>query len=205
MKIFCIGWNYPKHNLEMQRAERPAEPTLFMKPDTALLRDNEPFYLPDFSRQVEHEVELVVRINRMGRYIWPEFARRYYDEVSLGIDFTARDLQNRAKEIGGPWETAKAFDSSAVLGPIVKLDELGGDVQALDFELLKNGQVQQRGSTRDMLFRVDELVAYISRFFTFRTGDLIYTGTPAGVSKVEVGDRLTGRLMGREMFDFEVM
>lgn len=205
MKIFCIGWNYPKHNREMQRDERPAEPTLFMKPETALLRDNKPFYVPDFSHQLEHEVELVVRINRMARCIQSRFAPRYYTDVALGIDFTARDLQNRAKAIGGPWETAKAFDNSAVLSPFVPLAELGGNIQQLDFSLDKNGCRQQSGNTADMLFPVDYLVEYISGFFTFREGDLIYTGTPAGVSAVQPGDHLTGRLCGRVMFDFDVL
>lgn len=204
MKIFCIGWNYPKHNAEMNRIERPASPTLFMKPDTALLRDNKPFYLPHFSNQLEHEVEVVVRINRVGRNIASRFAPRYYAEVALGIDFTARDLQNECKRLGQPWEIAKAFDNSAVLSEFVPLSELGRGIQELRFELYKNDVLQQSGSTADMVFAVDDVIEYISGFFTFKVGDIIYTGTPAGVSPVAIGDHLVGYLEGREMFNFYV-
>ena len=204
MKIFCIGWNYPRHNTEMKRVERPAEPTLFMKPDTALLRENKPFFLPHFSNQLEHEVEVVVRIDRVGKNIEPRFAHRYYSHVALGIDFTARDIQNRCKQIGAPWEIAKAFDNSAAISEFVPLEELGGDVQNLNFALMKNGEEQQHGNTSEMIFPVNEIIAYISRFFTFRVGDLIYTGTPAGVSALKIGDRLTGILEGRKMFEMEI-
>lgn len=204
MKIFCIGWNYPKHNSEMGRAERPGQMTLFMKPETALLRDNRPFFLPHFSNQLEHEVELVVRINRVGRNIQPKFAHRYYSEVALGIDFTARDLQNQCKEKGAPWEIAKAFDNSAALSRFIPLAELNKDIHDLHFHLLKNGQVQQQGYSGDMLFKIDEIIAYISQFFTFKEGDLIYTGTPAGVSALQIGDNLTGFLEDREMFSINI-
>lgn len=204
MKIFCIGWNYPRHNKEMNRVERPCEPTLFMKPDTALLRDNKPFFLPHFSNQLEHEVEVVVRINRVGRNIDARFAKRYYSHVALGIDFTARDIQNHCKQIGAPWEIAKAFDNSAAISDFLPLDQLGGDIQNLSFSLSKNGELQQKGNTAEMVFPVDDMIAYISRFFTFRVGDLIYTGTPAGVSALRIGDRLVGELQGRVMFDIEV-
>lgn len=204
MKIFCIGWNYPKHNAEMNRIERPETPTLFMKPDTALLRDNKPFYLPHFSNQIEHEVELVVRINRVGKNIAERFAPRYYAEVALGIDFTARDIQNQCKRLGQPWEIAKAFDSSAVLSDFLPLSDLGGDIQNLPFALYKNGELQQSGTTADMLFSVNQIIEYISRYFTFKVGDIIYTGTPAGVSPVSIGDHLVGTLHDREMFNFYV-
>lgn len=204
MKIFCIGWNYPQHNNEMHRADLPSEPTLFMKPDTALLRENKPFFLPHFSNQVEHEVEVVVRINRVGRNIQERFAQRYYNEIGLGVDFTARDLQNRCKEKGQPWEIAKAFDNSAVVSEFMPLAEFGKDVQDLNFELWKNGELQQKGYSGDMLFKVNRIIEYISGFFTLKVGDIIFTGTPAGVSKVSIDDHLVGRLEGHDMFDFYV-
>ena len=203
MKIICVGWNYPKHNAEMNREERPQQPTIFMKPDSALLRENRPFFIPRFSNQVEHEVELVVRINRLGRNIAPRFAHRYYSEVALGVDFTARDLQNQCKQLGAPWEISKAFDNSAVVSDFISLDELS-DIQNIHFSLQKNGEVQQQGHTKDMLFSVDELIAYISQFFTLKIGDLIFTGTPAGVSPVAINDRLTGYIEDKMMFDFMV-
>ena len=203
MKIICVGWNYSKHNLEMNREERPQQPTIFMKPDSALLRENRPFFIPRFSNQIEHEVELVVRINRLGRNIAPRFANRYYSEVALGVDFTARDLQNQCKQLGAPWEISKAFDNSAVVSDFISLDELS-DIQDIHFSLQKNGQIQQQGHTKDMLFSVNELIAYISQFFTLKIGDLIFTGTPAGVSPVAINDRLTGYIEDKLMFDFLV-
>ena len=203
MKIICVGWNYPKHNAEMNRVERPEQPTIFMKPDSALLRENRPFFIPRFSNQIEHEVELVVRINRLGRNIAPRFAHRYYSEVALGVDFTARDLQNQCKQLGAPWEISKAFDNSAVVSDFISLDELS-DIQNIHFSLQKNGAVQQQGHTKDMLFSVDNLIAYISQFFTLKIGDLIFTGTPAGVSPVAINDRLTGYIEDKLMFDFLV-
>lgn len=178
--------------------------TLFMKPETALLRENRPFFLPHFSNQLEHEVELVVRINRVGRNIQPRFAHRYYSEVALGIDFTARDLQNQCKAVGAPWEISKAFDNSAALSRFIPLAELNKDIHDLHFHLLKNGQLQQQGYSGDMLFRIDEIIAYISQFFTFKEGDLIYTGTPAGVSPLSIGDTLTGFLEDQEMFNIKI-
>ncbi len=203
MKIICVGWNYPKHNAEMNREERPQQPTIFMKPDSALLRENRPFFIPRFSNQIEHELELVVRINRLGRNITPRFAHRYYSEVALGVDFTARDLQNQCKQLGAPWEISKAFDNSAVVSDFISLDELS-DIQDIHFSLQKNGQIQQQGYTKDMLFSVDNLIAYISQFFTLKIGDLIFTGTPAGVSPVAINDRLTGYIEDKMMFDFLV-
>lgn len=203
MKIICVGWNYPKHNAEMNRVEAPEQPTIFMKPDSALLRENRPFFIPRFSNQIEHEVELVVRINRLGRNIAPRFAHRYYSEVALGVDFTARDLQNQCKQLGAPWEISKAFDNSAVVSDFISLYELS-DIQNIHFSLQKNGQIQQQGHTKDMLFSVDNLIAYISQFFTLKIGDLIFTGTPAGVSPVAINDRLTGYIEDKLMFDFLV-
>ena len=203
MKIICVGWNYPKHNAEMNREERPQQPTIFMKPDSALLRENRPFFIPSFSNQIEHEVELVVRINRLGRNIAPRFAHRYYSEVALGVDFTARDLQNQCKQLGAPWEISKAFDNSAVVSDFISLEEFS-NIQDIHFSLQKNGQIQQQGHTKDMLFSVDNLIAYISQFFTLKIGDLIFTGTPAGVSPVAINDRLTGYIEDKMMFDFLV-
>lgn len=210
MKIICIGRNYADHVKELHRTvddsgELPAEPLFFLKPDTAMLRNNDPFYIPHFSQEVHYECELIVRINRVGRCIEERFARRYYDEVGLGIDFTARDLQRRAIAEGLPWETAKAFDYSAAISPeFVPLTQLGGDVQNLHFELAVDGEVRQRGHTAEMLFPVDRLIAHVSRFITLRMGDLLYTGTPAGVGPVSPGQNLVATLEGRRLLDFDI-
>ena len=203
MKIICVGWNYPKHNAEMNREERPQQPTIFMKPDSALLRENRPFFIPRFSNQIEHEVELVVRINRLGRNIAPRFAHRYYSEVALGVDFTARDLQNQCKQLGAPWEISKAFDNSAVVSDFISLEEFS-NIQDIHFSLQKNGQIQQQGHTKDMLFSVDNLIAYISQFFTLKIGDLIFTGTPAGAGPVQIGTHLKGYIGEDKVLDFHV-
>ena len=206
MKIICIGRNYADHVRELRDGGTiPAEPLFFLKPDTALLRNNDPFYLPAFSDEVHYECELVVRINRVGRCIAERFARRYYDEVGLGIDFTARDLQRRAIAEGLPWEASKAFDHSAALSPrFLPLAELGGDVQRLRFELALNGQVRQRGDTAEMIFPIDRLIAHVSQYVTLRMGDLLYTGTPAGVGPVRPGDNLRAVLEGRELLNFDI-
>ena len=206
MKIICIDRNYREHIRELDGArEEPSVPQFFMKPDTALLRNNDPFFVPDFSSRVDYECELVVRINRVGRAIAPKFAHRYYDEVGLGIDFTARDLQREAIEKGLPWEACKAFDRSAALSPeFVPLADLGAGVQNLRFEMRLNGDVRQSGWTGDMIFTVDELIAHVSRFVTLKMGDLIYTGTPVGVGPVTPGDRLTASLEGRTLLDFAI-
>lgn len=203
MKIICVGWNYPQHNEEMGRRERPSEPTVFLKPDSALLRENRPFFIPGFSTRIEHEVELVVRINRLGKNIAERFAHRYYNEVALGVDFTARDLQNRCKRNGEPWEIAKAFDNSAVISEFIPIEQLS-DINDLHFTLHKNGKLVQDGHTKDMLFSVDEIIAYISRFFTLKIGDLIYTGTPAGVGVVDIEDHLEGWIGDDKLLDFRV-
>jgi len=209
MKIICIGRNYAAHAAELHQdtglAEADPEPLWFLKPDTALLRNNDPFYIPDFTREVHYECELVVKISRVGRAVSERFARRYYDEVGLGIDFTARDLQRRAIAAGLPWERSKAFDHSAALSPrFVPLAELGGDVQRLRFSLEVNGEVRQSGDTSQMLFTVDQLIASVSRYMTLRMGDLLYTGTPAGVGPVKPGDNLCALLEGRKLLDFDI-
>lgn len=198
--------NYAAHAAELHDGgEVPREPVFFLKPDTALLRNNDPFYVPSFSDEVHYECELVVRINRLAKCIDRRFAHRCYDEVGLGIDFTARDLQREAIAKGLPWEPAKAFDRSAALSPeFLPLAELGGDVQNLRFELSVNGEVRQQGFTGDMLFSVDRIVAAVSEYTTLRMGDLIYTGTPAGVGPVVPGDCLRATLEGRELLDFDI-
>ena len=202
MKIICVGWNYSDHNAEMKH-ETVSEPVIFMKPDSALLRENKPFFIPDFSKQVEYEAELVVRINRLGKNISEKFASRYYEEVALGVDFTARDLQQRQRALGAPWEIAKAFDNSAVISDFIPLSTLA-NAEGISFSLSKNGVEVQRGNTRDMLFSVNQIIAYVSRFFTLKIGDLIYTGTPAGVGPVVMGDHLEGFIEDNKMLNFFV-
>ncbi len=202
MKIICIGRNYADHIKELQN-ERPSEPVLFMKPDSALLSNGKAFYLPEFSNNVHHEIEIVVRINRLGKHIQQKFAHRYYNEITVGIDFTARDLQDQLRAKGLPWEKSKAFDHSAALGDFMAVEDLPPASQ-LDFSLHKNGHVVQSGNTAQMLYGIHELIAYISTFFTLKIGDLIYTGTPAGVGKVEKGDELTGYLQGNKLLDISM-
>lgn len=206
MKIFCIGRNYAEHVAELDHTrDLPGKPQFFMKPDTALLRNNDPFYVPAFSRDLHYETELVVRINRVGKAIEERFAPRYYDEVGLGIDFTARDLQRECIAGGLPWEIGKAFDHSAALSPqFVPLAELGGDVQRLHFEMSLNDEVRQRGDTSQMIFGVNRVIAYVSQFVTLKIGDLIYTGTPVGVGPVRPGDRIRASLEGRLLLDFDI-
>ena len=204
MKIFAVGMNYQEHNKELHGTlYNRTEPVIFTKADSALLTNGKPFFVPSFTRQCEYETEVVVRICRLGRSIAQRWAHRYYDEVTVGIDFTARDLQRELRAEGLPWELSKGFDGSAVIGKMIHKDELP-DVQDLHFRLDKNGQTVQTGHTADMLFRVDEIVSYISRFFTLKMGDLIYTGTPAGVGPVAEGDHLEGYLEGRKVLDFNV-
>ncbi len=202
MKIICIGRNYAEHAKEM-KSEVPTEPVFFMKPDTALLKVNEPFYFPDFTKDLHHEIEVVLKISKVGKHIAEEFAHKYYDEISLGIDFTARDLQAQCKAKGLPWEKAKSFDSSAPIGKFLNKTELG-DLQNLNFELKINNESKQKGNTSDLLFSFDKIIAYVSQFVTLKVGDLIYTGTPEGVGPVKIGDKLQGSLNGTELFSFEV-
>jgi 2-keto-4-pentenoate hydratase/2-oxohepta-3-ene-1,7-dioic acid hydratase in catechol pathway len=201
MKLICIGRNYADHAKELKN-EVPTEPVIFMKPDTALLPKRNPFFLPDFSDEVHHELELVVRINKIGKSIEEKFAHRYYDQVTVGIDFTARDIQAKCKEKGLPWEKAKAFDHSAPLGEWVDLGSR--DIQNLNLELKKNGETVQQGNTNYMLFSVDRLIAEVSKYFTLKIGDLLFTGTPAGVSKVERNDRLEAYLDGERLLALNV-
>ncbi len=203
MKIICIGRNYVDHIKELDN-ERPQEPVVFLKPDTSILLDKNPFFIPEFSNDIHHEVEVVVKINRLGKHIDQKFAHKYYDEVGLGIDFTARDLQARLKEQGLPWEKSKSFDGATVVSrDFLKVEDLG-DLNNLDFTLHKNEQLQQKGNTSHMLWKIDEIIAHVSQFFTLKIGDLIFTGTPAGVSKVVENDVLKGSLAGQELFSIRV-
>jgi len=203
MKIICIGRNYSEHAKELKN-EVPTEPVYFMKPDSALLLRNRPLYIPDFSNEIHHEVELVVKIGRLGKNIQEKFAHRYYDEIGLGVDFTARDIQRECKAKGLPWEKAKGFDSSAVLSnEFIPKSELG-DVNNIAFSMKKNGEVVQDGNSSDMLFNIDKIIAYVSQFMTLKMGDLIYTGTPSGVGPVAIGDRLEGFIGDKQMFDFQI-
>jgi len=202
MKIFAIGQNYAEHNRELGNP-KPSEPVVFMKPDTALLRNNKPFFIPDFSNEVHYETELIIKINRIGKNIAEKYAHRYYDEIGLGIDFTARDLQRKFKAEGKPWEICKAFDNSAVIGDFKPISAFS-DLKDICFNLNIDGVEAQKGNSSEMIFGFDELIAYISRFFTLKIGDIIFTGTPAGVGPVSVGNRLEGYLFEYKMFDFMV-
>lgn len=201
MKIFAIGQNYLEHIKELN-AQIPTEPVVFMKPDTAALRNNKPFFIPDFSQELHYETELIIKINRLGKNIAAKYAHCYYSEIGLGIDFTARDIQRKLKEEGKPWELAKAFDSSAVIGDFIPVERLG-NVQDLHFHLDINKQRVQNGHSADMIFPIDELIAYISRFFTLKIGDLIFTGTPVGVGTVSPEDKLEGYIGEEKLFDFK--
>ena len=202
MKIICIGRNYAEHAKELKN-EVPTEPVFFMKPDTALLKDGEPFYYPEFTKDLHHEIEIVIKINKVGKHIEEQFAHKYYDEIGLGIDFTARDLQAQCKAKGLPWEKAKAFDASAPLGKFVSKSQLG-NLSDISFELKINGESRQVGNTKDLLFSFDKVIAYISKFVTLKVGDLIYTGTPEGVGPVAIGDKLQGYNKGDLFLEFEV-
>jgi len=202
MKIFGVGMNYLLHNKELEGAlYKPEEPVIFTKADSALLRSGKPFFVPDWSARVDYEAEVVVRICRLGKGIPVRFAHRYYDAVTLGIDFTARDWQEKARKKGLPWTVCKGFDGSAAIGEWIAKEELG-DIQDLHLRLDIDGKTVQQGHTADMLYSVDELIAYISRFFTLRTGDLLYTGTPAGVGPVAIENHLEGWLENRKVTDF---
>lgn len=202
MKIICIGRNYADHAKEMSAAV-PTEPMFFMKPDTAILRPGTPFFYPDFSSDVHYECEVVIKINRVGKKISTQFAHKYYDEIGLGIDFTARDLQKKCKEKGHPWEIAKSFESSAPISrDFISKSEL--DLNNLSFSLKQNDTIVQQGNTADMIFNFDTIIAYISQFMTLKKGDLIYTGTPAGVGPIAIGDNLYGYIGDREMFKIRV-
>lgn len=202
MKIFCVGRNYSDHAKELNN-KIPGKPIIFMKPDTALVWNNRPFYLPEFSNEIHYETELVVKISRVGKNIAEKFAHRYYSEVALGIDFTARDIQNECKKDGLPWELAKSFDNSAPVSSFFPLQETG-KIDLINFSLKKNGIEVQNTSSGKMIFSVDYLISFISKYFTVKMGDLLFTGTPAGVGKVEKGDRLQGYLNDKCVIDFYV-
>lgn len=203
MKIICIGRNYTDHITELQN-EKPADPVIFLKPDTAILLKKQPFFIPDFSKEVHYEVEILVKIKKVGKHIQPKFAHKYYDEIGLGIDFTARDLQQELKEKGLPWEKAKAFDGAAVIGEKWLSKDSIDDLDKLDFSLEKNGEQVQKGNTALMLWKIDELIAYVSQFFTLKIGDIIFTGTPSGVGKVSPEDKLTGHIENKKIFSIQI-
>jgi len=189
MKIICIGRNYADHAKELNNSV-PTEPVFFLKPDTALLPKKNPFVYPSFSKNIQHEVEIVLKINRLGKHIEEKFAHKYYNEIGVGVDFTARDLQQQCKEQGMPWEKAKAFDGSAPTSPFTPIDQFD-DINNLDFSIQINGETKQMGNTKDMLFNFNQIIAYVSQFFTLKIGDLIYTGTPAGVGPIQINDTIT--------------
>ncbi len=202
MKIIAIGRNYAEHAKELNNPV-PTVPVIFTKPDTALLKDNKPFYHPDFSEDVHHEIEVVLKISKEGKHISEKFADGYYDEIALGIDFTARDIQQRHKEKGLPWELAKAFDNSAPVSTFLPKSQFA-DIYGLNFHLDVNGQTRQAGNTKNLLFSFEYIIAFVSKYFTLKKGDLIFTGTPQGVAKVNVGDRLEGYLEDEKLLDFYV-
>ena len=202
MKIICIGRNYTNH-IEELKNERPTEPVVFMKPDSAVLLKQHPFVIPEFSQDVHHEVEIIVKINKVGKYIEPKFAHKYYDEISVGIDFTARDLQAKLKAKGLPWEKAKAFDGSAVIGEFLPKSQFSS-LENITFELKKNNETAQIGDSSLMLWKIDELISYVSQFFTLKIGDIIFTGTPEGVAAVKPDDVLEGFLEGQQLFRIQV-
>jgi len=203
MKIICIGRNYSAHISELKN-ERPSEPVIFLKPDTAVLLKKQAFFIPDFSDDVHYEVEILVKINKVGKHIQDKFAHKYYDEIGLGIDFTARDLQQKLKEKGLPWEKAKGFDGAAVIGEKWLEKNSIPDLNNLKFSLQKNSEIVQQGNTGDMLWKIDEIIAYVSQYFTLKIGDIIFTGTPEGVGKVETNDRLTGFMEDEQIFSIQV-
>ena len=204
MKIIAVGMNYAEHNKELYGTlYKPDEPVIFTKPDSALLKDGKPFFIPDFTQQCDYETELVVRICRLGKNIAPRFAHRYYDAVTVGIDFTARDMQRKFRKDGLPWELCKGFDGSAVIGDFIAKEELPA-IQEIPFRLDINGETVQQGYSGDMIHSVDDIIAYVSRFFTLKIGDLLFTGTPVGVGTAEIGQHLQGYIQDRKVLDFNV-
>jgi len=202
MKLICIGRNYTDHIEELEN-EKPTDPVVFMKPDTSILLKKQPFFIPDFSDDVHYEVEVLVKIKKVGKHIDRKFAHKYYDEIGLGIDFTARDLQSKLKSKGLPWEKAKAFDGAAVVGNWIAKSEFP-DVDDIDFRLEKNEEIVQKGNTSFMLWKIDELIEYVSKYFTLKIGDIIFTGTPAGVGPVIANDNLTGFIEEKKLFSIKV-
>ena len=202
MKIICIGRNYTEHIKELAN-ERPIDPVVFIKPDSAVLPKEQDFYIPEFSQDVHYEVEVLVKIKKVGKHIEKKFASNYYDEVGLGIDFTARDVQSQLKQKGLPWEKAKGFDGAAVIGEWVPKSDFR-DIDDLNFSLIKNGEIVQQGNTGHMLWKIDELISYVSKYFMLKKGDIIFTGTPAGVGKITTNDYLSGVLEGKELFSLNI-
>jgi len=202
MKLICIGRNYTEHIKELEN-EKPTNPVVFLKPDTSILLKKQPFFIPDFSNEIHHEVEILVKINKVGKHIDKKFAHKYYEELSLGIDFTARDLQSELKAKGLPWEKAKAFDGAAVIGKWLPKRNFE-NINDINFSLLKNDTPVQQGNTNLMLWKIDELIEYVSKYFTLKIGDIIFTGTPAGVGKVVANDKLKGFIENEEMFSITV-
>ena len=202
MKIICIGRNYKNHVNELNNIV-PTEPVIFLKPDTSIILKKQPFFIPDFSDDIHHEVEVIVKINRVGKYISKEFAHKYYDQIGLGIDFTARDVQKNQKKFGLPWEKAKAFDGSALIGKWIDKSSFD-DINDINFSLMKNNQLVQQGNTSQMLWDIDSIIAYVSSFFTLKIGDIIFTGTPAGVGAVKENDNLKGFINGDEFFELKI-
>jgi 2-keto-4-pentenoate hydratase/2-oxohepta-3-ene-1,7-dioic acid hydratase in catechol pathway len=202
VKIICIGRNYIDHIKELSN-QKPMNPVVFLKPDSAVIAKNQNFIIPSFSNEIHHEVELVIKINKVGKHIDKSFSHKYYDEIGLGIDFTARDIQSNLKEKGHPWEKSKAFDNSCMVGNFLKKEKLE-DISKIEFSLKKNNEIVQSGCSNDMLWKIDELISYVSQYFTLKIGDLIFTGTPSGVSKVESGDILEGYISSINMFKLKV-
>ena len=202
MKIICIGRNYIDHIKELSN-QKPMNPVVFLKPDSSVIAKNQNFIIPSFSNEIHHEVELVIKINKVGKHIDKSFSHKYYDEIGLGIDFTARDIQSNLKEKGHPWEKSKAFDNSCMVGNFLKKEKLE-DISKIEFSLKKNNEIVQSGCSNDMLWKIDELISYVSQYFTLKIGDLIFTGTPSGVSKVESGDLLEGYISSIKMFTLKV-
>lgn len=202
MKIICIGRNYAEHAKEM-KSEVPTEPVFFMKPDTALIKDGEAFFYPEFTKDLHHEIEIVIKISKAGKHIDEKFAKKYYEEIGIGIDFTARDIQAACKAKGLPWEKAKAFDGSAPVGKFIPKSSFT-DLNNINFHLEVNGQTRQQGNTADLLFSFDKIISYVSQFITLKTGDLIFTGTPEGVASVSIGDKLSCYLESEKLLEFEV-
>ena len=202
MKIICIGQNYVDHIKELSN-KKSGSPLIFMKPDSSLISKNQPFIIPSFSENIHHEVELIVKINRLGKHIDEKFSHKYYEEIGLGIDFTARDLQTELRSKGHPWEKSKAFDNSCLVGNFIKKTEFN-DINNISFELKKNSIIVQKGNSEKMIWRIDYLISYISKYFTLKIGDLIFTGTPSGVSKVISGDKLEGSIEGKNLFSLNI-
>lgn len=202
MKIICIGRNYASHIAELKN-ERPSDPVIFLKPDSAILLKQHPFVIPEFSNDIHHEIELIVKINKVGKYIDAKFAHKYYEEISVGIDFTARDLQNELKAKGLPWEKAKAFDGSAVIGEFLPKSQFNS-LENITFELTNNNQTVQKGNANQMMWKIDELISYVSQYFTLKIGDIVFTGTPAGVAAVKPEDVLEGFLEGNKLFSIQI-